>query len=64
MPDSLPGAFSLGMNSETIVKPPFRRPADPRPAMARETMNILEEVDKAQRREPSSKTRKNARYVH
>lgn len=37
------GRLCLGKQAEIIVKPPFSRPEPPRPAIARATINILED---------------------
>lgn len=47
-----------------MVKTPFKIPDVPIPATARPTINIFEEVDMAQRREPSSKMKKKPIKVH
>jgi hypothetical protein len=47
-----------------MVKAPFSIPDVPIPATARPTINIFEEVAKAQINDPSSKSAKKARKVH
>jgi hypothetical protein len=59
-----PGLFVIGTHPEIMVKAPFNIPEVPIPATARPTINIFEEVDKAQISEPSSKRAKKARKVH
>lgn len=54
----------MGTAPATIFRPPFSKPAQPMPAIARPAMNILDEMATAQMSEPSSKTMKKARYVH
>jgi len=57
----IPGRLCLGKKAEIMVNPPFRRPDDPSPATARETINIFEEVETAQSSDPSSNSKKNVR---
>jgi hypothetical protein len=54
----------MGTHPAIIVKAPFSIPEVPMPATARPTMNIVEEVDKAQINEPNSKRVKKAMNVH
>ena len=67
MPMSMPiseGRFSSGADMAMMVMAPFMSPEPPMPATARLTMSILDELARPQRREPISKTKRNARNVH
>jgi hypothetical protein len=44
-----------------MVNPPLMRPDEPSPAIARATINILEDFATAQSSDPSSNTKKNVR---
>lgn len=58
------GRLDMGTHPETIVKAPFKMPEPPIPATARPTINIFDDVEIAQIRDPSSKTKKKATKVH
>jgi len=60
----IPGRRANGIDPAAIVRAPFWRPEAPIPATARPTINIFEDEAMPQRREPNSKTAKNARKVH
>jgi hypothetical protein len=47
-----------------IVSAPFIKPDEPRPATARATISIFEDVAMPQRSDPNSKIKKNTRNVH
>lgn len=61
---NVPGRLSLGTQLEMIVSAPIVIPAAPKPATARPTINIDEEVAAPQSKEPSSKIPKKAIKVH
>jgi len=48
----------------TMTSAPEKTPAAPNPAMARPTMSIAELFATAQISDPSSKTKRKARYAH
>lgn len=52
---NIPGRFSRGAEADMIVSAPLRMPAPPHPATALPTMNMAEDVDTPQIREPNSK---------
>lgn len=54
------GSIVLAM----MVKPPEKMPAAPEPAIARPAMSALLDGAVAHMSEPSSKTKRQARYVH
>lgn len=58
------GRLFRGAMPAIIVNAPLEMPDTPMPAMARPTINILEELATPQIREPISKTTKNPMYVH
>lgn len=58
------GDFCEGTEAEMIVKAPLFSPADPRPAIARAIINILEEVAIPQSSEANPKMKRKPRYVH
>ena len=47
-----------------IVRAPFIKPADPKPAMARAIMSIMEELATPHSKEPNSNTKKKLKKVH
>jgi hypothetical protein len=47
-----------------IVSPPLRIPAPPHPAIALPTINMLEDVDTPQMRDPTSKRARALRKVN
>ena len=58
------GLRDMGTHPEMMVKAPFKMPAVPNPAMALPPINILDELEMAQIREPISKTKKKPINVH
>lgn len=60
----IPGDLCNGTDDEIIVNAPFIKPDEPRPAIARATINIFEDVARPQRSDPSSKMKKKDRNVH
>ena len=52
------GLFPGSASNPILLSPPDAMPAPPAPAIARPTMNILEDVAAAQISEPSRKSRK------
>ena len=54
----------MGVQLEIIVRVPLTIPAEPRPATARPTINITEDVAVPQSRDPNSKIPKKARKDH
>lgn len=52
------GDFCNGTEDAMIVSEPLIRPEDPIPAIARAMINILEDVESPQIRDPSSKMKK------
>ena len=58
------GRLSRGAARAMMVIAPFNKPDDPRPATARPTMSIFDEVATAQSREPSSKTNRKIKNTH
>lgn len=58
------GLFAIGTPPARIVKAPFIIPEDPAPAIARPTINILEEFATPQSKDPSSKMPKKVTNVH
>jgi hypothetical protein len=63
MPNS-PGRLPRGTELETMVNAPFWMPDVPMPAMARPTINILDDVDTPHSRDPNMKMKKKVRKVH
>lgn len=53
-----------GKTAEIMVIAPFERPEDPKPAMARPTMNMADDWAAPQSADPISKMRKKARKDH
>lgn len=53
-----------GIHADVMVRRPFIRPADLRPATARATISIFDDVATPQSNEPSSNTKKKTRNVH
>jgi hypothetical protein len=49
----------MGTQAAMIVKAPLIMPDEPKPATARPTINILEDIATPQRRDPNSKSAKN-----
>jgi hypothetical protein len=58
------GDLCNGTDEEMMVNAPFIKPEDPRPATARATISIFEDVAMPQRSDPNSKMKKNTRNVH
>jgi len=58
------GRRSLGTQLAMVVRQPVNRPEEPRPAMARPRMNIVDDCAAPHMADPSSKTKKKARKVH
>ena len=59
--NSIPGDLYVGTEAARMVIEPFIKPDDPKPATARATINIFDEVEIAHRSEPNSKIRKKKR---
>jgi hypothetical protein len=51
----------IGTEDAMMVIEPFSNPDEPKPATARATINIFDEVEMAHKSEPNSKIRKNDR---
>ena len=60
----IPGCFAGGMHEFKMVIPPFINPEPPRPATARPTINIGDEVAAPQISEPISNRSRKARKDH
>jgi hypothetical protein len=58
------GRFRRGTSGMMIIMPPEKMPADPRPAIARPTINAVEFGAAPQRADPTSKTTMEERNVH
>jgi hypothetical protein len=58
------GRLSGLMAAPKMVSVPLMRPDEPRPATALPMMSMVDELAAPQITEPSSKTKKNARYDH
>jgi len=61
---NVPGRLANGTDPATIVRPPFWRPAVPKPATARPIINIFEDEAMPQSKEPNSKTAKKVKKIH
>lgn len=57
------GRLWRGIETDRMVKPPFINPEEPIPAMARPMMSIVEDCATPQMSEPTSKTKKQDRYM-
>ena len=58
------GRFSRGADRAMMVIAPFIKPDDPRPATARPTMSMFDDVATPQSREPSSKMNRKIKNTH
>ena len=61
---SILGLLDIGTHPEMMVRAPFKIPEVPIPATALPTINIFDDVETAQSKEPSSKTAKKPINVH
>lgn len=61
---NLHALFDSGTAPATMLRDPFCKPETPIPATARPTIKKVLDVARAQRSDPSSKTKKKTRNVH
>lgn len=57
------GLLSNGTVAPMIVNEPLKSPPDPMPETARPMMNSVEVLERAQMRDPASKTKRKARKI-
>lgn len=57
------GLFSNGTVAPMMVNAPLKSPPDPIPETARPMMNNVDELERAQMRDPASNTKRKARNI-